>query len=229
MQDPGTSPEGRNNRPLVIGLVLIGAVILAVAIGMSMHGSASNGAGTAPAQQTADAAPPAQTVPDPAAPAQTADSPTGQGGDSPNGASAAGSTPSQANPTSIPLNCHDNELAKKMFSSTATSQTRDQYATGLDDTLTLRTTGISVLVGGEDNRYLLFVAAPDDEAALRELAATATPQPKTRFRWCTEGFAEVQFIVRDEQSNQNLVAKYITNGPEAYRFWSQRYGAKPVQ
>jgi len=60
MQDPGTSPEGRNNRPLVIGLVLVGAVILAVAIGMSMHGSASNGAAPAPEQQTANVTPPAQ-------------------------------------------------------------------------------------------------------------------------------------------------------------------------
>lgn len=59
MEDLGTSPEGRNNRPLVIGLVLIGAVILAVAIGVSMHESQSNGTGTAPEQasQTTEATP----------------------------------------------------------------------------------------------------------------------------------------------------------------------------
>ena len=59
MEDLGTSPKRRNNRPLAIGLVLVGAVILAVAIGMSMHGSASNGAGpaTEQASQTTGATP----------------------------------------------------------------------------------------------------------------------------------------------------------------------------
>jgi type II secretory pathway pseudopilin PulG len=64
VEDPGTY------RPLVVGLVLVGVLIVAVAI-LSLYGSQSNEAQTA--QQTANAEQPAQTASAPAAQEQPAD------------------------------------------------------------------------------------------------------------------------------------------------------------
>jgi hypothetical protein len=75
----------------------------------------------------------------------------------------------------------------------------------------------------------LFVSTPENEAVLMHWATLARSDMSMRANWCTKGFAEVQFIIRDANMNQKLVSKFQTNAWEAFRYMQQRGGATPVQ
>jgi len=120
--------------------------------------------------------------------------------------------------------CHSN-MAVLVFKNTA--DTRDQYATKLAESL--GQTGIYAKAAGVDNSYLLFTGTPQSAESLKELYTETTGSADTRFRFCTEGFAEVQFIVRSEDLSQTLIGSYKTSFEEAYNHSMQLAGGTPVQ
>jgi hypothetical protein len=83
--------------------------------------------------------------------------------------------------------------------------------------------GVMVMVSGEDNRYLLFVAAPDHEGDLLALAEHTRQSPNLLAGLCVQQFAEIQFLVRDELLNQRLVDRIKTD-PQATRVYAMQMG-----
>jgi hypothetical protein len=229
VEDFGTSPERRKNRSLAIGLLVAGALILAVAVaGIAMHGSShdrqSGGGGAAPDPQTTNSEPPAQLAPALAAPdKQEALAPTAtQTSDT----EAAASVTTHAPATPAPINCHDNDILARRGGET--SATRSQFANDAAVALS-KFSNINASVGGDSNQYLLYSASPDGETDLRQLYTDMKAGQSIRANLCMKGFSEVQFIVRDANMNQKLVAKFQTNLVEAFHYLQQRYGATPVQ
>jgi hypothetical protein len=126
--------------------------------------------------------------------------------------------------TKGPLNCFDNPLFSLALH--RTPETRSQFA--LDLSKKLDNYDIYVSASGESNKYLLFAAVPENESALRQLAGDLIPNPSVQANWCSEGFAQVQFVIRDADSGQKLISKYKTNGLQTVNYVRQRGGATPV-
>jgi hypothetical protein len=236
VEDFGTSPEKRKNRSLAIGLLVAGALILSVAVaGIAMHGylhnRQSSGAEIAPVPQTTNSEPPAPIAPALTAPAeQEALAPTAtQTIDTEAAASVttqSESLPTQAQATAASINCHDNDILARRGGET--SATRSQFANDASVALS-KFSNIDASVGGDSNEYLLYSAPPDGEVDLRQLYADIKAGQSLRANLCMKGFSEVQFIVRDANMNQKLVAKLQTNLLEAFHYLQQRYGATPVK
>jgi TPR repeat protein len=110
------------------------------------------------------------------------------------------------------------------------SQTRMQFA--LDSIQKMNeTVGYDVvraIAGGNNNKYLLFFSTPQNEPILRQVADAMTSSADIRANFCMQGFAEVQFLVRDANQNQKLIKKYRTNMNEIDRA-IKAYSATPVQ
>ena len=108
---------------------------------------------------------------------------------------------------SEPKTCYDFSVIFK-----ATSQTRRQFAVDSIQKMN-ETVGygiVNVNAAGDDNKYLLFFSTPQNESILRQVANGMTSTEDIRMNFCMQGFAEVQFLVRDATQNQKLITRYIT-------------------
>ncbi len=156
--------------------------------------------------------------------AQTPDPPSAQATATPSASDTADS-PSAPDPSPASLNCYNNPMV--LLAAKNTAQSRKLFAQGTVDSLDDQ--GIYVSVGGDDNQYLLFTATPDGENNLIQWAHDSMASPSVRANICLEGFAEVQYIVRDEDMDQTLIASFQTNVAETFRYAQQRVGATPMQ
>lgn len=113
----------------------------------------------------------------------------------------------------------------------SSSETRRQYAMNAGEVADkiLGPDLINVSAKGKDNEYLLFVSTPEQRLALSQVAEAELSDPSDRAKFCVEGFAEVQFIIRDHDMNQTLVANYKTNPGETLQYVMQRGGATPIK
>jgi len=87
---------------------------------------------------------------------------------------------------------------------------------------------IYVNTAGDNDQILLFSADPSDGAILRNLAYTLRSNISVKSNFCMQGFAEVQFIIRDSSSNQTLVTKWEPNPTEWAQYMIQATGTKPM-
>jgi len=87
---------------------------------------------------------------------------------------------------------------------------------------------LGVTTGGDDDEILLFSAPPENAETLRNLAVEVRSRLSDRLNFCAQGFAEIQFIIRDNDMNQRLVTKWEPDFDEAMRVANQGYGTKPM-
>jgi hypothetical protein len=209
---------------LWVSVVLVFLLVLAALALRRPPSAVEVGNPTPDSKQTTSAEQATQATPTPVV-AQTPNPPSSQDSEPQSSPDTSASVPAQANPTGAPANCYDNKILSTFFKET--SQTRSQLAQEVAEKL--QADDIYVSVGGEDNKYLLFVSTPENAAVLRHWATLARSDMSMRANWCTKGFAEVQFIVRDASMNQKLVSKFQTNAWESFRYMQQRGGATPVR
>jgi hypothetical protein len=157
--------------------------------------------------------------------APTPDLPNSQSRESHTVTTPAESEAAQAQPSPKFTNCYDNSFLRTAYKET--SETRQQFALGAAEKL--EASGIYVSARGEDNKYLLMVATPDNEDALRQFAAGMESNVSAHANFCVQGFAEVQFIIRDANMNQKLIQKFQTNFSQSWQYLLQHGGATPVQ
>jgi hypothetical protein len=88
---------------------------------------------------------------------------------------------------------------------------------------------VNVIAAGDDKEYLLYVATPENEDALQGMAKEISSNPSARANFCLHGFAEVQFIIRDENMNQTLAGKFQTNFDQTLDYVRERQDATPIR
>jgi hypothetical protein len=87
---------------------------------------------------------------------------------------------------------------------------------------------VRAIAGGNNNKYLLFFSTPQNEPTLRQVADAMTSSEDIRLNFCMQGFAEVQFLVRDASQNQRLIKKYRTDMNGIDKFLRE-HSATPVR
>jgi hypothetical protein len=126
-------------------------------------------------------------------------------------------------------NCYDMPFAAQTSGKTAATRTAFAVdaSNNMDRTLGMDT--VYAITAGENKEYLLFSTSPGNENVLRQLASEMLSSKSIRANLCVQGFAEAQFLIRDDNNNQRLLRKYKTSAKETWRYIGQRGGAVPVQ
>ena len=122
-------------------------------------------------------------------------------------------------------NCYDSDALKRIrLRMGTTADTRRDFAVkkteGLD-----RLVGADVIwltTGGTDNQYLLFSSSPENAYILGQVSK-AIWQPASQDNLCALGFAEVQFITKNADFQQELLKKYTTSASEFTRRTAERW------
>jgi TPR repeat protein len=139
-------------------------------------------------------------------------------------AAAEDSTPATAEAEdSKIINCYDSPLSQRVGHDSSAS-TRMQYAS-LAGSMAESLNGadrVSVTAMGDDRRFLVFLATPQNESALRNTAAVILSNPSIRGRICTERFAEAVFAVFIDESHQRVIKKYKTRPSDMFDAYKSR-------
>lgn len=128
----------------------------------------------------------------------------------------------------VPDNCHDNPFLEAFAKHEALNATsRQKYASNAASALGVGS-DLNIISAGDDSQYLLFVGSSGSESDLTQLAILISHDDNMKAGICEQGFAGVQFIIRDENFHQALISKFPTSAKEEIHYTLQHTGAHPM-
>lgn len=228
----GYAEEGKKSIPLkrilAWAAVIGGTVAFACFRPLKGNGSTPTNSGQAATVQHADASQPPPEVQDESPVQAQNGNPSDNVTDPTNDSDSNAVNSSTAN---SPTNCYDNQSFRNSPFETGMNiswKTREEFSQKIASAQYVAEYDITVLPAGDDSQYLLFVTDPGNTSSLMQLAMFMKNSDSIRANLCIQGFAEAQFIVRDENMQQTLLMKLPTNVNQAVHYLGQHDMATPM-